>query len=103
MLHYKTQLSVLHEMLNQANIEHKYIEKGELTEHSARRMIKLYDKDGDEVLSAICHYDSYGFEQFKIEIMGLLTKSEQKHDSVVGWLTAKNVFKRIQKYLNEVK
>ena len=30
--------------------------------------------------------------------MGLLTDEESERDSVVGWLSAKNVFERIKKH-----
>ena len=39
---------------------------------------------------------SYGYEQDKLELMGLLTPEEEKADSVVGFLTARNVFERIR-------
>ena len=34
--------------------------------------------------------------------MGLLTKKESKGDSVLGYLTAEEVFKRIKKHLKKV-
>lgn len=97
-----TELEKLHDMLTQEKIEHVYITSG--TGFYKRNLIKMFEFEKGrqtEILSAICHYGSYGFEQGKIEIMGLLTKSEQKHDSVVGHLTAKNVFKRIKKHMEE--
>ena len=61
-----------------------------------------YPKDGKEcVCSVIEHKFSYGNEKDLLEIMGLLTKKESKNDSVVGYLTADNVFKRIQKHYKE--
>ena len=36
-----------------------------------------------------------------LEIMGLLTDDEKKFDSVAGWLTANNVFDRINKHWKE--
>ena len=97
-----TELDKLHDLLDQANIEHVVITDS--NGFYERHMIKMYEVQNDaktEILSAICHYGSYGFEQGKIEIMGLLTKSELKHDSVVGHLTARNVFKRIKKHMEE--
>lgn len=95
------ELDLLKDLLDKNNIEYKFIFERLSNPKYNRRLIKLYNKYGDEILSAICHYGSYGYEQGKIEIMGLLTKEESKHDSVVGWLDSKNVFKRIKKYLRE--
>lgn len=48
------------------------------------------------IVSAIEGTGSYGEEDDKLEIMGGLTKEEAKHDAVVGWLTAEEVFERIK-------
>ena len=50
------------------------------------------------VCSAIEHNGSYGREADKIKIMGLLTDEESKYDSVVGGLSAQEVFERIKKH-----
>lgn len=42
--------------------------------------------------SVICHWGSYGHEDGLLEIMGL-TENE---DGIEGWLTAKEVFRRIK-------
>lgn len=55
-----------------------------------------YPNRENRVCSAIEHDGSYGREADKIEIMGLLTDEESKYDSVVGWLTAEEVFERIK-------
>lgn len=47
--------------------------------------------------SVIEHYGSYGHMRDLLEIMGLLTKAEKKHDSVLGWMKAEDVFERIRK------
>lgn len=96
------ELERLKALLDDNNIEYKFIFERASNPKYNRRLVKLYDNYGSEVLSAICHYGSYGYEQGKIEIMGLLTKTEQKHSSgVVGYLDADNVLKRIKKYLKE--
>lgn len=48
------------------------------------------------VCDAICHSFSYGHEQGLLEIMGLT-----ENDDVEGYLTAKEVFKRIKKHYKE--
>lgn len=64
----------------------------------------IYPKDGKRrVMDAIEHYGSYGNEQDLLEIMGLLTREEKKCDSVLGYLTAEEVFGRIEKHWSEHK
>ena len=55
----------------------------------------------DRVMDAIEHYGSYGSESDLLEIMGLLTPEEREHDSVLGCLSAKDVFKRIERHWRE--
>lgn len=50
------------------------------------------------VVSVIEHYGSYGKDDDKLEIMGLLTPNESEYDSVLGYLTAEDVFERIRKH-----
>lgn len=59
----------------------------------------IYPEDGKKrVMDAIEHFGSYGHEQDKLEIMGLLTAKEKKNDSVLGYLSAKEVFTRIERH-----
>ena len=52
------------------------------------------------IMDAIEHFGSYGHENDKLEIMGLLTPEEEEYDSVLGYLTAEDVFERIRKNYN---
>lgn len=62
----------------------------------------IYPEDGKKrVMDAIEHFGSYGNEQDKLEIMGLLTPKEKKNDSVLGYLSAKEVFTRIERHWEE--
>lgn len=45
-------------------------------------------------------FGCYGREKDLLEIMGLLTPEEEKINSVIGYLTAEDVFERITKYLD---
>ena len=64
----------------------------------------VYPGDGEKrVVDAIEHFGSYGNEQDLLEIMGLLTPEEEECDSVLGYLTAEEVFERIEKHWNEHK
>ena len=55
------------------------------------------------VCSAIETPFSYGHENDRIEISGLLTEEEYESDSVKGDLTAEDVFERIRKHWNEAR
>lgn len=54
-----------------------------------------YPSYKNNVCDVICHEYSYGGKEGLLEIMGLLDEEESERDSVVGWLTAENVFARI--------
>lgn len=61
----------------------------------------VYFYNGERIGDAIEHSFSYGSEENLLEIRGLLTPEEEEYDSVWGWLTAEEVFKRISKdFLN---
>ena len=55
------------------------------------------------VCSVVEHRYSYGNYDDRLEMMGLLTEEEAKIDSVVGWLTAEDVFLRIGEHWAEHK
>lgn len=64
------------------------------------------DNTKNRVCSVVEHGFSYGAEDDKLEIMGLLTDEEKEADvgdesSVAGFLTAKDVFSRIKKHYGE--
>lgn len=85
----------LKEMLEKANIpfvfkEHKDFRRGFQILYPA--------DDGKSVCSVIEHDFSYGHNVDMLEIMGLLTTQEQKRDSVIGYLSAEDVFARIKKH-----
>lgn len=50
----------------------------------------------NENIDVIEHHASYGGECDKLEIMGALTKREHESNSVIGWLTAEEVFARFK-------
>lgn len=54
-----------------------------------------YPNTIDTVCSIICHKYSYGHEEGLLEIMGLV---EIEYEDVEGYLTAEEVFKRIQNH-----
>lgn len=50
------------------------------------------------VCSVIQGNGTYGNIDNKLEIMGLLTNREKQYDDVLGWLSAEDVFKRIESH-----
>lgn len=54
-----------------------------------------YPSDAERVCDAVCHSNSYGYSEDLLEIMGLVDSAAD--DDVEGWLTAEEVFSRIQK------
>ena len=62
-----------------------------------RHQIIVYDRrTGEEYLwDAICHFGSYGGDEGLLEIMG--TINENDYDDVEGWLTAKDIIKKLEK------
>ena len=59
--------------------------------------------DGKGWISVIEGFGTYGSEQDRLEIMGGFTPWEEYdgRDSVIGYLTANNVFKRIKRNYEE--
>lgn len=79
----------LHEMLEEHEIPH------DMFRHFDGWVVK-YPVTTEAVCSCVQHCFSYGGFFDKIEIMGLLTPEEEENDSVLGWLTAEDVFGRIK-------
>lgn len=100
----------LHNMLTDAGIEHEWVDRQSLFDvrrHSDLNwgwQIIIYRPDGERLVSAIEGFGSHGYglegeQGDSIEIMGLLTPEESESDSVRGWLTADEVFRRIKEAL----
>lgn len=89
-----SELDKLEKYLQEHNIPYERIddaEKGIMDRHQ----ILVMDKDGCEIWDAVCHFGSYGYKQGLLEIMGTLVRPEDR-DSVVGWLTAEDIIRRIE-------
>lgn len=58
----------------------------------------MYPERGEKCVCSVVEFTgSYGAKMDRLEIKGLLNAEERKHDRVCGWLTAENVFDRIQR------
>lgn len=88
-----TEIFRLKKMLEDANIPFEFLWHGDLMGFQI-----CYPATGDKrVCSVIEHSFSYGNEDNLLEICGLLTEEEAEVDSVLGYLSADNVFERIKK------
>ena len=84
-----TEIKRLHAMLNEVDIPHEFKE----WEHEYQL---CYSLNGEgRVCSVVQTNNSYGGENNRLEVMGLLTDEEREENDVVGWLTAEEVFARI--------
>ena len=56
----------------------------------------IRNKNNFKIADAIEHNFSYGNEEDLLEIMGGLTEEEEELNSVLGWLSSEEVFKRFK-------
>lgn len=61
-----------------------------------RHQIFVYGKMGQRLWDAICQVGSYGYSKGLIEIAGSLVDKKKDGDTVVGFLTADDVIRRIE-------
>jgi hypothetical protein len=89
----------LKKMLDDAGIPYEYGHTITGNDHICYPKVDLLNRR----CSIIFGSGTYGYEKGLLEIMGLLTPEEEEMDSVVGYLTAENVFDRISKDWSEHK
>ena len=88
--HRYTEILKLDKMLTDANIPHtldRFLDGWQV----------IYPSEEKRVADAIQHYGSYGNTENLLEIMGLV-KPEETSDSVLGHLTADDVFNRMSEH-----
>lgn len=99
-----TEIFKLKEMLEEANIPFEFTddlfnvkEKIDAGEHIPYpHLYPAYRIQLGDLADAIEHCYSYGNQRDQLEIMGGLTDEEMEYDSVLGYLTAEEVFKRFK-------
>lgn len=82
-----TEILKLDKMLTEANVPHtldRFLDGWQV----------IYSVNGKRIADAIQHFGSYGNTENLLEIMGLVDPKESD-DSVLGWLTAEDVFERM--------
>lgn len=97
-------------MLDKANIPYEFLDRSfiDYENHKLKYpsyQLIVYEPNGERtrLISVIQGYGTFGQEKDLLEIMGCLTAKEEKEDSVRGYLTAQEVFKRIKKNYKEDK
>lgn len=91
-------------MLDNEKIPYEFLDRSLCLDNALSKpfyQIIIYkkNKQNDEenrLISVIQGYGTYGEGKDLLEIQGCLTIEEYKEDSVKGYLTAKEVFKRIK-------
>lgn len=100
-----TEIFKLRKMLNDAKIPFEF--KNESLDFGPTNDFYhiYYPAQGRDIVvcSVVQGFGTYGSTDNKLEIMGLLTDEERLGDSVVGSLTAEDVFSRINKHRAEAK
>ena len=89
------EIEKLHQMLTAANIPHT-MNRSHLKIPNPSYQIVVYNKCNAYLCDAIFGTYSYGYKNGLLEIMGGLTEEEEKCDSVLGGLTAEEVFERFK-------
>lgn len=92
-----TEIFKLKKLLKKANIPFEWIKHNDF-----RNGYQIcYPEKGEKLACSIIeHLYSYGSQKDLLEISGLMTKKEleETHDTVLGYLSAENVFERIKNH-----
>lgn len=92
-----TELDKLEEYLKKNNIPYTRVDEDDPGyEWRMRHQIMVPEAYPNAEWDAVCHKGSYGYEQGLLEIMGDLVDEKKDGDTVVGYLTAEDVVKRIE-------
>lgn len=111
-MHNYTEFDKLVKMLDDAKIpygrndedpNHDYYKRTGTAPIKRIRYGKVPGNENDCICSVICGYGTYGGDEGLLEIMGLLTPSEEEQDSVAGYLSAEDVFNRIKNHYDSNK
>ena len=99
-----TEIFKLKQMLEEADIPFEYIDRSIKGTYNHTQYQIEFPKNGTERIVSVIQGDgTYGASGNKLEIMGLLTEEERETDySVCGYLTADDVFARIENAYKEL-
>ena len=93
-----TEIFKLKEKLDAIDLDYEFHDRGYKTLRYEHYQILLLDENEERIVSVVQGSGTYGANQNRLEIMGLLTPEEEECDSVVGWLSADEVYERIMNY-----
>ena len=97
-------------MLDNENIPYEFFDRSLVMDYMLKEpsyQIIVYEPNQDDfeepvrLISVIQGFGTYGNIEDLLEIQGCMTPKESSYDSVLGYLTAKEVFKRIKKHYYE--
>ncbi len=92
-------------MLDNKNIPYEFLDRSivmnNMLKYPFYQIIVYKPNQEKKLISVVQGYGTYGENQDLLEIQGCLTEKELNYDSVLGSLTAKEVFKRIKKHYYE--
>ena len=96
------ELDKLEELLKEYNIPYeRYDVSGlDIDGFFDRHQICVPERGENCQWDAICHYGSYGYYDGLLEIYGEIVDEEKDGDSVVGFLTANDVMRRVHDWWN---
>ena len=89
-----SELDKLEEYLKEHGAE--YTRYDEDREFGNVHQIVVFSRTGRRKWDAICQTGSYGYAEGLLEIMGSLVKPKLDGDTVVGFLTAEDVIRRLE-------
>ena len=101
-----TEIFKLKVMLDKKGIPHEFLDRSyiDYKKHELQYpfyQIIVYNPNEEEledrIISVVQGHGTYGESQDLLEIQGCLTEKEYQNGSVLGYLDAKNVLKRIKK------
>lgn len=89
-------------MLDNASIPYEFIDRSYVISNEIKypsyQIIVYKQSSKDRLISVVEGFGTYGGQDDLLEIMGCLTEKEEQEDSVLGFLTANEVFERIKKH-----
>ena len=101
-----TQIFKLKVMLDKANIPYEFLDRSYIDYEKHELQYPFYQiivyepieyEEPIRIISVVQGHGTYGENLDLLEIKGCLTDKEYEQDSVAGYLTAEEVFKRIKK------
>ncbi|MBR2970036.1 MAG: hypothetical protein IKC49_03175 [Clostridia bacterium] len=94
----------LKKLLTDARIPFRFVNDSFELDNFKTTTYHIFYPDREKVVCSVIEGDhSYGSKYDLLEIRGLLTRREHKHDLVAGFLTAEEVFKRIERHYKKKK